>query len=49
MKANANERQENRLTAEKIREGARSYFHYIRRLTYRFVRMAYDGGDPTPT
>jgi hypothetical protein len=47
-KTEANERQENRLTAEQIGEAARSYFHYIRRLTYQFMTMAHDGRDPTP-
>ncbi|KFY68109.1 hypothetical protein V496_01286 [Pseudogymnoascus sp. VKM F-4515 (FW-2607)] len=47
-KTEANERQENRLTAEEIGEAARSYFHYIRRLTYQFMTMAHDGRDPTP-
>ncbi|KFZ18853.1 hypothetical protein V501_00981 [Pseudogymnoascus sp. VKM F-4519 (FW-2642)] len=45
-KTEANERQENRLTAEEIGEAARSYFHYIWRLTYQFMTMAYDGWDP---
>ncbi|KFY65884.1 hypothetical protein V496_02277 [Pseudogymnoascus sp. VKM F-4515 (FW-2607)] len=47
-KTEANERQGNGLTADQIGEAAQSYFHHIRRLTYQFMTMAYDGRDPTP-
>jgi hypothetical protein len=35
-------------TAEKAEEEARSYYHFIRQLTYQFMTMSHSGRDPSP-